>query len=147
MTEKSVTAKAGKVLIDETTPENLLLKREDAAALYRAMEALAESDRELLTLYCFYSAVMADMPASNSLYVSLQNTGVQYGSDLNRDYPDFQFGDYPDFQVETVTGESIQQHFESLLQYLIDHPKLADMADASSAVRSRVKVTAEVTEK
>lgn len=47
--------------IDETTPENLLLKREDAAALYRAMEALAESDRELLTLYCFARLTGAEL--------------------------------------------------------------------------------------
>ena len=47
--------------IDETTPENLLLKREDAAALYRAMEALPESDRELLTLYCFARLSAAEL--------------------------------------------------------------------------------------
>ena len=47
--------------IDETTPEGLLLKREDAAALYRAMEALAESDRELLTLYCFARLTGAEL--------------------------------------------------------------------------------------
>ena len=37
------------------------LKREDAAALYRAMEALAESDRELLTLYCFARLTGAEL--------------------------------------------------------------------------------------
>lgn len=47
--------------IDETTPESLLLKREDAAALYRAMEALPESDRELLTLYCFARLSAAEL--------------------------------------------------------------------------------------
>ena len=47
--------------IDETTPEGLLLKREDAAALYRAMEALPESDRELLTLYCFARLSAAEL--------------------------------------------------------------------------------------
>ena len=90
------------------------------------LAALMERHPELT----FLSAKMEGELFPQALYCSLQNTGVQYGSDLNRDYPDFQFGDYPDFQVETVTGESIQQHFESLLQYLIDHPKLADMADA-----------------
>ena len=95
------------------------------------LAALMERHPELT----FLSAKMEGELFPQALYCSLQNTGVQYGSDLNRDYPDFQFGDYPDFQVETVTGESIQQHFESLLQYLIDHPKLADMADALAGGR------------
>ena len=38
---------------DETTPENVLLKQENAAALCRAMDALPAADRELLTLYYF----------------------------------------------------------------------------------------------
>lgn len=46
---------------DETTPESILLKQEDAAALYRAMEALPESDRELLTLYCFARLTAAEL--------------------------------------------------------------------------------------
>lgn len=46
---------------DETTPESILLKREDAAALYRAMEALPESNRELLTLYCFARLTAAEL--------------------------------------------------------------------------------------
>lgn len=95
------------------------------------LAALMERHPELT----FLSAKMEGELFPQALYCSLQNTGVQYGSDLNRDYPDFQFGDYPDFQVETVTGESIQQHFESLLQYMIDHPKLADMADALAGGR------------
>lgn len=95
------------------------------------LAALMERHPELT----FLSAKMEGELFPQALYCSLQNTGVQYGSDLNRDYPNFQFGDYPDFQVETVTGESIQQHFESLLQYMIDHPKLADMADALAGGR------------
>ena len=95
------------------------------------LAALMERHPELT----FLSAKMEGELFPQALYCSLQNTGVQYGSDLNRDYPDFQFGDYPDFQLETVTGESIQQHFESLLQYMIDHPKLADMADALAGGR------------
>ena len=38
---------------DHTTPESALLHREDAAALYRALERLPDADRELLTLHCF----------------------------------------------------------------------------------------------
>lgn len=38
---------------NETTPENVLLKQENAAALCRAMDALPAADRELLTLYYF----------------------------------------------------------------------------------------------
>ena len=36
---------------DAATPESVLLQREDAAALYRAMERLGAGDREVLTLY------------------------------------------------------------------------------------------------
>ena len=92
----------------------------------------------------FLSAKMEGELFPQALYCSLQNTGVQYGSDLNRDYPDFQFGDYPDFQVETVTGESIQQHFESLLQYLIDilkrrsEPEFSKLSHA--AARTELKL-------
>ncbi len=89
------------------------------------LAALMERHPELT----FLSAKMEGFLFPQALYCSLQNTGVQYGSDLNRDYPGFQFGDYPNFQLETVTGEIIQQHFESLLQYMIDHPRLADMAE------------------
>ena len=39
--------------LDADTPESVLLQKEDAAALYRAMERLPEADRELLTLWCF----------------------------------------------------------------------------------------------
>lgn len=95
------------------------------------LAALMERHPELT----FLSAKMEGELFTQALYCSLQNTGVQYGSDLNRDYPGFQFGDYPDFQLETVTGEIIQQHLESLLQYMIDHPKLADMADALAGGR------------
>lgn len=38
---------------DGSTPESLLLRQEDAAALYRAMVQLPPADRELLTLHCF----------------------------------------------------------------------------------------------
>lgn len=38
---------------DDATPESILLQREDAAALYRAMAALDADERELLTLYFF----------------------------------------------------------------------------------------------
>lgn len=85
------------------------------------LAALMERHPELT----FLSARIAGDLFPQALYCSLQTTGVQYGSDLNRDYPDF--------QLEAVTGESLQQHFESLLQYLIDHPALAEMANARAS--------------
>ena len=87
------------------------------------LAALMERHPELT----FLSAKMEGELFPQALYCSLQNTGVQYGSDLNKDYPDF--------QMETITGESLQQHFESLLQYMIDHPKLAGMADIMASGR------------
>ena len=87
------------------------------------LAALMERHPELT----FLSAKVEGQLFHQALYCSLQTTGARYGVDLNKDYPDF--------QVETVTGEIIQQHFESLLQYLIDHPKLADMADIMASGR------------
>ena len=49
---------------DHTTPESVLLHREDAAALYRAMERLGAGDREVLTLYCFAHLSGAELAAA-----------------------------------------------------------------------------------
>lgn len=46
---------------DGSTPESVLLRREDAAALYRAMERLSDTDRELLTLHCFARLTAAEL--------------------------------------------------------------------------------------
>ncbi len=51
--QKPLTDKEPPEQSDHTTPESVLLQKEDAAALYRAMEKLAPGDRELLTLWCF----------------------------------------------------------------------------------------------
>lgn len=65
------------------------------------------------------------------LYCSLQPMSCGYGSKLEEEYPGLQFrkASYPDTgSLETgdaVTGADIQQHFEAMLQYLIDHPKAA----------------------
>lgn len=39
----------------------MLLQREDAAALYRALERLPDADRELLTLHCFARLTAAEL--------------------------------------------------------------------------------------
>ena len=49
---------------DAATPESVLLQREDAAALYRAMERLGAGDREVLTLYCFAHLSGAELAAA-----------------------------------------------------------------------------------
>lgn len=65
------------------------------------------------------------------LYCSLLPMSCGYGSKLEEEYPGLQFrkASYPDTEsLETgdaVTGADIQQHFEAMLQYLIDHPKAA----------------------
>ena len=46
---------------DHTTPESVLLHREDAAALYRALERLPDADRELRTLHCFARRPAAEL--------------------------------------------------------------------------------------
>ena len=46
---------------DAATPESVLLQREDAAALYRALERLPDADRELLTLHCFARLTAAEL--------------------------------------------------------------------------------------
>lgn len=46
---------------DTHTPESVLLHREDAAALYRALERLPDADRELLTLHCFARLTAAEL--------------------------------------------------------------------------------------
>ena len=49
---------------DHTTPESVLLQREDTAALYRATARLPQSDRELLTLWCFARLTAPELAAA-----------------------------------------------------------------------------------
>lgn len=49
--------------IDETTPETLLLQKEDSAALWRAIAQLDAADRELLTLHYFAARPVAELAA------------------------------------------------------------------------------------
>ena len=49
---------------DHTTPESVLLQREDTAALYRAMARLPQGDRELLTLWCFARLTAPELAAA-----------------------------------------------------------------------------------
>lgn len=49
---------------DTATPESTLLQREDTAALYRAMQALPDGDRELLTLRFFARLTAPELAAA-----------------------------------------------------------------------------------
>lgn len=57
------------------------------------------------------------------VFCSLKQMSLGYGDTLDADYPELQLS-----AAQEVTGAMLQQHFESLLQYMIDHPKLAQMA-------------------
>lgn len=48
---------------DAATPESLLLQKEDAAALWRAIGRLDRADRELLTLYYFAARPLGELAA------------------------------------------------------------------------------------
>lgn len=58
---------------------------------------------------------------TDGLYCSLRRMSRGYGPLLDEAYPDI--------QLVTNTAQNIQQHFESMLQYLIDHPRLAKTAE------------------
>ena len=49
--------------MDETTPETLLLQKEEAAALWRAIHQLDAADRELLTLHYFSARPVTELAA------------------------------------------------------------------------------------
>ena len=57
----------------------------------------------------------------DSLHCSLQHMMLAYGDDLEEDYPGMQLQEY-----KNLTGEDITQHFRAMVQYLADHPKVAE---------------------
>lgn len=66
--------------------------------------------------------------AYDTLFCSLHRMACGYGDKLEEAYPGLQFSQasYPGFSGhKSVTGAQIQQHFEAMLQYLAEHPKLA----------------------
>ena len=61
------------------------------------------------------------------LFCSLHRMACGYGAKLEEAYPGLQFSEasYPGFSGhKSVTGAQIQQHFEAMLQFLVDHPRL-----------------------
>lgn len=64
---------------------------------------------------------------SDMLFCSLHRMSSVYGDKLEEAYPGLQFSQasYSGFsEHKSVTGAQIQQHFEAMLQFLADHPKL-----------------------
>lgn len=57
-----------------------------------------------------------------SLFCSLTPAGISFGDALEADYPGFTL------PRTNITGAAIQQHFEAMLQCLIDHPSVAKAA-------------------
>lgn len=74
----------------------------------------------------FLSAKVTGDGASvpQGVFCSLRQMSLGYGDTLDAVYPEIQLTAAPD-----VTGTMLQQHFESLLQYMIDHPRLVQMAE------------------
>lgn len=58
-----------------------------------------------------------------SLFCSLTPAGIAFGDALEVDYPGFTL------PHTNITGAALRQHFEALLQCLIDHPSVARSAD------------------
>ncbi len=58
-----------------------------------------------------------------SLFCSLTPAGISFGDELEADYPGFTL------PHTNITGAALRQHFEALLQCLIDHPSAAKSAD------------------
>ena len=58
-----------------------------------------------------------------SLFCSLTPAGISFGDALEADYPGFTL------PHTNITGAALRQHFEALLQCLIDHPSVARSAD------------------
>lgn len=64
---------------------------------------------------------------SDMLFCSLHRMSSVYGDKLEEAYPGLQFSEagYSGFsEHKSVTGAQIQQHFEAMLQFLADHPRL-----------------------
>ncbi len=64
----------------------------------------------------------------DTLFCSLQRMACGYGDKLEEAYPGLQFSEagFPGSSGhKSVTGAQVQQHFEAMLQFLADHPKLA----------------------
>ena len=57
-----------------------------------------------------------------SLFCSLTPAGISFGDALEADYPGFTL------PHTNITGAALQQHFEAMLQCLIDHPSVARSA-------------------
>lgn len=57
-----------------------------------------------------------------SLFCSLTPAGIAFGDALEADYPGFTL------PHTNITGAALQQHFEAMLQCLIDHPPVAKAA-------------------
>lgn len=57
-----------------------------------------------------------------SLFCSLTPAGISFGDELEADYPGFTL------PHTNITGAALRQHFEALLQCLIDHPAAARSA-------------------
>lgn len=57
-----------------------------------------------------------------SLFCSLTPAGISFGDALEADYPGFTL------PHTNITGAALQQHFEAMLQCLIDHPSVAKAA-------------------
>ena len=78
----------------------------------------------------FISANTADIYGNytyDMLFCSLHRMACGYGAKLEEAYPGLQFSEasYPGFSGhKSVTGAQIQQHFEAMLQFLVDHPRL-----------------------
>ncbi len=58
-----------------------------------------------------------------SLFCSLTPAGIGFGDELEADYPGFELP-----HNAAPTGPELQQHFEAMLQCLIDHPSVAKSA-------------------
>lgn len=58
-----------------------------------------------------------------SLFCSLTPAGIGFGDELEADYPGFELP-----HNTAPTGPELQQHFEAMLQCLIDHPSVAKSA-------------------
>ena len=61
--QKFLSSEAPPERIDPTTPELLLLQKEEAAALWRAIGKLDRADRELLTLHYFAARPLSELAA------------------------------------------------------------------------------------
>ena len=57
-----------------------------------------------------------------SLFCSLTHAGISFGDALEADYPGFTL------PHTNITGAALRQHFEAMLQCLIDHPSVAKAA-------------------